>query len=136
MTGMAIWNVKELLVDYSAAAYSTLPVTTALRGSQRIFRFDHTAARRRFSTEHGVNNRRCAAYPRRHFNGLRRAILGAGAALHAGILLIDAGAAVIDAENSMGADDKTHAASHALFLFELQSCHISQVDQLSHSFIP
>jgi len=58
--------------------------------------------------------------------------LSTGSTLHAGIPLPDFNPAIGWPQNSMGADEQTHPATHAFFLMELQRDDILEIDQWIH----
>ncbi len=71
-----------------------------------------------------------AAHPRFDRDGLGRAVLGAGPALHAGVPVLDEGLFVPQEKDPVGADLGAEPAADALFRVHHQAHHRGQVTQL------
>jgi hypothetical protein len=80
------------------------------------------------SAKGGIDDGRCTTHTGLDGNGLGRAILGAGAAFHAGVFLFNLCVSVVHGQDGMGTDHEAHSASNTFFLIKLQCNHILQID--------
>jgi len=97
-----------------------------------IFLRDHAAGRGVLAPQGRIDQGGGAPHARAHANRLGGAVLGTGAAFHAGITVFDPDPSVIMAQDFVRADHKAHTASNAFFLVKLEGYYIFQVDQASH----
>jgi hypothetical protein len=130
---MNLIDVETYLAPYEKPQIRN-PSTTGRRllaGSRASGFSDATTSGIR-STQHGVDNGRRTPDTRLDGNGVERTVPAAGAALHAGVAILDLDMPGIHFKHLVRADIEAHSAAGAFVLIEFQCDHILQISQMIH----